>query len=61
MIEIITKTLNKLSAILQTIQGWAVELEAFNAACNAWKQQCLTDGWQEKDAVNWEAYEKQLA
>ena len=39
----------------------AEELEAFNAACNAWKQQCLTDGWQEKDAVNWEAYEKQLA
>lgn len=39
----------------------AEELEAFNAACNAWKQQCLTDGWQEKDAVNWEEYEKQLA
>ena len=39
----------------------AEELEAFNAACNAWKQQCLTDGWQEKDAVNWEAYEKQFA
>ena len=38
----------------------AAELEAFNAACNAWKQQCLTDGWSEKDAVDWEAYEQQL-
>jgi hypothetical protein len=38
----------------------AAELEAFNAACNAWKQQCLTDGWAEKDAVDWEAYEQQL-
>ena len=38
----------------------AAELEAFNAACNAWKQQCLTDGWAEKDAVDWEAYEEQL-
>ena len=37
------------------------ELEAFNAACNAWKQHCLTDGWAEKDAVDWEAYEEQLA
>lgn len=38
----------------------AAELEAFNISCNAWKQQCLADGWAEKDAVDWEAYEEQL-
>lgn len=38
----------------------AAELEAFNAACNAWKQQCLTEGWMEKDGIDWEAYEQQL-
>ena len=48
-----------MAAIYQEFQT-AAELDAFNAACNAWKQQCLTDGWAEKDAVDWEAYEEQL-
>ena len=39
----------------------AAELEAFDAACNAWKQLCLTDGWAKKDAVDWDVYEEQLA
>lgn len=48
-----------MSAIYHEFQT-AAELEAFNAACNAWKQQCLTDGWAEKDAVDWDVYEEQL-
>lgn len=35
----------------------AKELTAFWQACVAWKQQCLTEGWQEKDSIDWSPYE----
>lgn len=33
------------------------ELKNFVEACVAWKQQCLTDGWAEKDGIDWAPYE----
>ena len=32
-------------------------LKAFNDACLAWKNQCLADGWTEKDGMDWTPYE----
>lgn len=32
-------------------------VKAFADACSQWKQQCLTDGWAEKDAIDWAPYE----
>ena len=36
------------------------ELKNFVEACVAWKQQCLSDGWAEKDAMDWTPYEEAL-
>ena len=36
----------------------AEDLKAFSDACNAWKQQCLTAGYAEKDSIDWEPYQK---
>ena len=33
------------------------DLKNFVEACVAWKQQCLTDGWAEKDGIDWAPYE----
>lgn len=33
------------------------DLKAFNDACIAWKQQCLSDGYAEKDGIDWSPYE----
>lgn len=35
----------------------AAELKAFNDACALWRQQCLTDGYQKKDGMDWAPYE----
>jgi len=35
----------------------AEDLKAFSDACNAWKQQCLTAGYAEKDGIDWTPYE----
>ena len=32
------------------------QLKAFSDACTLWKQQCLHDGWAEKDSIDWSAY-----
>ena len=37
------------------------DLKAFNEAWNAWKMQCLTDGWAEKDGMDWTPYAEALA
>ena len=34
------------------------ELKAFVEACVQWKQQCLSDGWDEKDGMDWTPYEE---
>ena len=36
-----------------TVKG----LKAFSDACTAWKQQCLTEGYAEKDSIDWAPYE----
>lgn len=36
------------------------EMKIFSDACSAWKQQCLSEGWQEKDSIDWEAYKQAL-
>ena len=36
----------------------AEDLKASSDACNAWKQQCLTAGYAEKDSIDWEPYQK---
>ena len=36
------------------------EMQAFTAACVAWKQQCLAAGWAEKDGMDWAPYEQAL-
>ena len=33
------------------------DLNAFNEACTLWKQQCLSEGYSEKDAIDWTPYE----
>ena len=33
------------------------DLKAFNEACTLWKQQCLSEGYNEKDAIDWSPYE----
>lgn len=35
-------------------------IKAFADACIKWKQQCLADGYAEKDAMDWDAYAAQL-
>ena len=35
----------------------AEDLKSFSDACNAWKQQCLTAGYAEKDSIDWAPYE----
>lgn len=35
----------------------AKALTDFWQTCVAWKHQCLTDGWTEKDAIDWAPYE----
>ena len=35
----------------------AAELKAFNDACSLWRQQCLTEGYQKKDGMDWAPYE----
>ena len=37
------------------------ELKNFVEACVQWKQQCLTDGWSEKDGIDWTPYEQAFA
>ena len=32
------------------------ELKNFVEACVAWKQQCLSAGWAEKDSIDWTPY-----
>ena len=36
------------------------ELKAFADACILWRQQCLQEGWQRKDGIDWTPYEKAL-
>lgn len=36
------------------------EMTEFFKACTLWKQQCLQEGWQRKDAIDWTPYEKAL-
>ena len=36
------------------------ELKNFVEACVTYKQQCLTDGWTEKDGIDWAPYEEAL-
>lgn len=36
------------------------ELKAFVEACVQWKQQCLSDGWAEKDVMDWTPYAEAL-
>lgn len=36
------------------------ELKAFADACILWRQQCLQEGWQKKDSIDWSPYEKDL-
>jgi hypothetical protein len=33
------------------------DLKSFNEACTLWKQQCLSEGYNEKDAIDWTPYE----
>lgn len=35
----------------------ADELKAFADACILWRQQCLQEGWQKKDSIDWSPYE----
>lgn len=35
-------------------------LKSFFEACIQWKQECLTAGWNEKDAMDWQDYENAL-
>ena len=35
-------------------------LKNFNEACIQWKQQCLSDGWAEKDGIDWTPYAEAL-
>lgn len=35
----------------------ADELKAFNDACSLWRQQCLSEGYQKKDGMDWAPYE----
>ena len=36
------------------------ELKNFVEACVAWKQQCLSAGWAEKDSIDWTPYAEAL-
>ena len=36
------------------------ELKAFVEACVQWKQHCLSDGWAEKDGMDWTPYAEAL-
>ena len=36
------------------------EMTAFATACTQWRQQCLQEGWQRKDAIDWTPYEEAL-
>ena len=36
------------------------DVKAFTEACVAWKQQCLSAGWAEKDGMDWAPYEQAL-
>ena len=36
------------------------DLKNFVEACVQWKQQCLADGWTEKDGIDWTPYEEAL-
>ena len=40
--------------------GTTEELKAFSDACTLYKQQCLTDGYAEKDGIDWSPYEEAL-
>ena len=35
-------------------------LKNFNEACIQWKQQCLSEGWAEKDGIDWAPYAEAL-
>ena len=37
------------------------ELKQFNEACVLWKQGCLSQGWIEKDSMDWSPYEDYFA
>ena len=37
--------------------GTTEELKAFSDACTLYKQQCLTDGYAEKDGIDWSDYD----
>ena len=37
--------------------GTAEELKAFSDACTLYKQHCLTDGYAEKDSIDWSDYD----
>lgn len=36
------------------------EMTAFTTTCTKWRQQCLQEGWQRKDAIDWTPYEEAL-
>lgn len=36
------------------------KMTAFATACTQWRQQCLQEGWQRKDAIDWTPYEEAL-
>lgn len=36
------------------------EMTAFATTCAKWRQQCLQEGWQRKDAIDWAPYEEAL-
>ena len=40
--------------------GTAEELKAFSDACTLYKQHCLTNGYAEKDNIDWSPYEEAL-
>lgn len=40
--------------------GTAEELKAFSDACTLYKQQCLSNGYAEKDNIDWSPYEEAL-
>ena len=38
----------------------ADELRSFSDECSVWKQHCLTDGYAEKDNIDWSPYQQLL-
>lgn len=34
------------------------EMKVFCDACTTWKQQCLSEGWERKDSIDWDEYKQ---